>query len=158
MQIRFLPCLLSYVVVFLALRVLAMSACGGKGPNTSSDPQWAATLARVAASAAAATGYSANSIDLTASPAHVRVSISDPELVEADQIGAESAASAVEAAVETALSNHTELAAVQVISVAVVHPVPVGSLWQRHAQRTTRTEDVLEFRKGPNQRCSHRIT
>jgi len=45
------------------------------------------------------------------------------------------------------------LASVQVISVAIVHPAPAdGTSAQTH------TEDVLEFRKGPNNRFAHCIT
>lgn len=55
-------------------------------------------------------------------------------------------------AVETALASHAELAAVQVISVAIVHPAT-----SERSASDTHTGDVLEFRKGPNQRFSHHI-
>ena len=148
MQIRLLPRLLSCVIVFSAV-----AACGERGPNTSSDPQWTATLEGVTASVAAATGYPVNAIDVTASSAHVRVSISNSTLAETDQMGRENAASVVAAAVETALASHKELAGVQVISVAIIHPASTGQ-----TASSAHTEDVLEFRKGPNQRFSHHIT
>jgi len=44
------------------------------------------------------------------------------------------------------------LASVQVISVAIVHPTPAdGTSAQTHT-------DLLEFRKGPNNRFAHHIT
>jgi len=98
-------------------------------------------------------GYSRKAIDVTASPFHVRISVVDAKLAQADQLTRENSANAIVSAAEGYLAQHGQLASIQVISVAIVHPAQAdGTVAETH------TEDVLEFRKGPNQRFAHHIT
>jgi hypothetical protein len=78
------------------------------------DSQDAVALEDIKGVIASSAGYSKDAIELLASPAHLRVSISDDKLAHnaAPKDGSDSA----------------------------------------------HTEDILEFRKGPNQRFSHHIT
>jgi hypothetical protein len=92
-------------------------------------------------------------IDVTASPVHVRISVLDDKLAQADQMTRENSANAIVSAAEGVLAQQGQFASVQVISVAIIHPAqPAGAAAETH------TEDVLEFRKGPNQRFAHHIT
>ncbi len=57
------------------------------------------------------------------------------------------------AAAEQVLASHPEYEKLQAISVAIIHPIGDGD-----ARKEWHTEDVVEFRKGPNQRFSMHIT
>ena len=105
------------------------------------------------AAIAAAAGYSGDMVDVTASPTHLRISVSDTKLSQSDQMTRENTASSIVSAAEGALSAQEQFGSVQVISVAIIHPAQNdGTAGDSH------TEDVLEFRKGPNARFSHHIT
>jgi len=110
-------------------------------------------LEQIKSAVAAGSGYSPEAIDVTASPVHVRISVVDAKLAQADQMARENSASAVVSAAEGVLAQQGQFASIQVISVAIIHPAQADG-----AAAETHTEDVLEFRKGPNQRFAHHIT
>ncbi len=133
------------------IAVAILSACGAGGPSAPADPAWSTALDEVKGAIAAATGYPPGSIEILASAAHMRVSISDSRLAQADQTAREDAARAVVVAAEKVMASNARLASVQELSVAVIHPAEGSS-------RGSHTEDVVDFRKGPNQRFALHIT
>jgi hypothetical protein len=94
--------------------------------------------------------YPHDALDLTSSAVRLRIEISDPKLAAADESTRRSAAVSLVAVAESVLASHKEYAELQAISVAIVHPSASGSDWH--------TEDVVEFRKGSNQRFSEHTT
>lgn len=113
----------------------------------------AAGLDDIESSITTAAGYPKAALELLPSPVHLRISITDSKLAQSNQMDRENAASAIVTAAERALSSHAQLATIQVISVAIIHEVQLEG-----SDRDSHTEDVLEFRRGPNQRVSHHIT
>jgi hypothetical protein len=101
----------------------------------------------------ASTGYSPASIEILASPTHLRISLSDAELAQAEQAARESAATAVVAAAEQSMAKESRFASVQEVSVAVIHPAGAQG-----SSTASPTEDAVDFRRGPSQRFSKHIT
>lgn len=134
----------------LCMTLMSLTACGERG-SVSADPSWLAALDAVKSAITASTGYPASSIELLASPVHIRVSISDSKLAQSDQATRENAATAVVLAVEKSMALNARFASVEEVSVAIIHPAE-GSA------RGSHTEDVVDFRKGPNQRFALHIT
>ena len=140
-------------IVTLATIAALVGACTRTGPSPPSNTQWGQGLEQVKTAVVTASGYSPETIDVTASPAHLRISVADPKLSQADQLTRENSANSIVSAVESALAQQEQFTSIQVISVSIVHPAQAdGTPTQTH------TEDVLEFRKGPNQRFAHHIT
>ena len=130
-----------------------LSGCGVGGPAPTVDPGWSAALEQLTSAIAASSGYSPASIEILASPAHLRISISNAELAQAEQSARESAATAIVLLVEQSMAKEARFAGVQEVSVAVIHPAGAqGSSPASH------TEDVVDFRRGPDQRFSKHIT
>ena len=137
----------------LLLTTLVTACSGGGGSSSGSSPQWGQGLEQLKSVVAEGAGYSRKAIDVTASPFHVRISVVDAHLAQADQLTRENAASVIVSVAEGYVYQHGQFASVQVISVAIVHPAQADG-----TAAETHTEDVLEFRKGPNQRFAHHIT
>ena len=135
------------------LLVAAVAACGRDGSSAASGPEWAQGLEQIRSAVVSATGYSSEAIEVTASPAHLRIAVKDAKLSQADQITRENTADTMVSAAENRLTQQAQFASIQVISVAILHPEQGNG-----AVTETHTEDVLEFRKGPNQRFAHHIT
>ncbi len=137
---------------FLILATLAavLSGCGRGGPGPAVDAGWLAGLEQVRSAIASSTGFSPTSIEVMASRAHLRISISDARLAQADQAAREDAATVVMTAAERSLAENARFSSVQQMSVAIVHPGAAAS--------DSHTEDVVDFRRGPNQRFSKHIT
>jgi hypothetical protein len=92
-------------------------------------------------------GYRIDYADVTGNRTHMQISIYDDKLVAADEPTRERAASVVVAAAEQALASRTGCATIEVISIGIYHPsAPRGPMHAWHL------EDVVEFRKGPDQR------
>ena len=123
-------------------------ACGQRAPVM--DPGMASSLEALKSAVSAQTGYPAAAIDILAGPAHMRISLSDQQLAQADQATREHVASAVVAAVEPLMASDPRLTTMQEISVAIVHPADAAG--------GGHTEDVISFRKGPNQRYTPHVT
>jgi hypothetical protein len=140
---------------FLALVFIAtaLTGCGEQRNAAVGNPQGAVGLEDIQSTIASATGYPKDALELLASPVHLRISISDGKLAQSNQTDRENAATAIVIAAEQALTSRTQFASLQVISVAIIHPAQMEG-----SDRDSHTEDVLEFRKGPNQRFSHHIT
>ena len=136
---------------FLIVGTLAavLSGCG-RGSPAPVDAGWLAALDQVKGAIASSTGFSPASIEVMASPAHLRISISDAKLAQADQATREAAATAVMTAAERSLAENARFSSVQQMSVAIVHPGADAS--------DSHTEDVVDFRRGPSQRFSKHIT
>jgi hypothetical protein len=77
----------------------------------------------------------------------LNVTISDRKLARADRDQRERVANAVVTAVEESISMNARLTKLDEIRVVMVHPEEGHGLFG-----STHTEDVMEFRKGPNQR------
>lgn len=125
--------------LILILLCVAMGACGMP------DRSWIVVEDQLQGAIASSTGYSVANIEVLASPARVSVSISDRQLARADHSMREHVANAVVAAVQLSKATHPQLAGLQEIRVVIVHPALAHGLLI-----STHTEDVLEFRKGPN--------
>jgi hypothetical protein len=130
-------------LLILGLLCVATGACGVAGVP---DRGWTVAEDQLQSAIASSTGYPVGSIEVLASPARVNVSISDRELVRADHATRERVANAVVAAVQLSMATNARLAAVEEIRVVIIHPEIAHGLLS-----STHTEDVLDFRKGPNQ-------
>jgi hypothetical protein len=117
------------------------AACGGPG---ASDPGWTAALDQLHGAIVSSTGYPAGSVEVTGSMDRVNVMISAGSL-RADRDVRERMANAVVNAVEQSMTTNARLTNLDEIRVVMVHP-------EGHGLLGTHTEDVMEFRKGPNQR------
>jgi hypothetical protein len=109
--------------------------------------QYLLDLESIGKAVSAATGYPADHVFVTGSRTDLHISILDARLMEADASTLERAATAVIAAAEPALAAHAEFDPVQVIRVGIHHP---GGL--APPVRDWHSENVLEFRRGSNQR------
>ncbi len=135
----------------VVLLAATLAACG-RGQPARVDSQEAVALEDIKGVIASSAGYSKDAIEVLASPVHLRVAISDDKLAQASQMDRENAATTIVSATEQALAAHPQFATVQVISVAIVHAASKDGNERAH------TEDVLEFRTGPNDRFSHHVT
>jgi len=99
---------------------------------------------------AAAAQYPETSLEMTSSSVRLRIAISDLNLASAEESTRRAAAVALVAVTESVLASHPEFKNLQAVSIAIIHPAPAGSDWH--------TEDVVEFRKGANQRFSEHTT
>jgi hypothetical protein len=124
----------------------AASACGTGGASAVLDRGGTAALDQLQSAIVSSTNYPAGSIEVLVSPARVNVSISDRELARADHAVRERVAKAVVAAVEESIATNARLATVEEIRVVIVHPQEAHGLLS-----STHSEDVMDFRKGPNQ-------
>lgn len=136
------------IVAFASLLV----ACGA--PRLPAVDEFNTDLGAFGDAVAAATGYSKDVVELTGSRVRLRVAVGDHKLSASDQSTREQVASAAVAAIEPLLKTRPAFAGVQAISVAIIHPntVPSDSADGWHV------EDVLEFRKGSDQRFSLHAT
>jgi cytochrome b len=142
----------SYMRFTLVILTAVIVSCSN-GQNSSSPSLWGASLEQIRSVVATAGHYPLEAVEVTASPRLLRITVSDATLAQADQLSRENSANSIVSAAEGVVSKDEIFASVQVINVAIVHPEPVaGSAPQSH------TEDVLEFRKGPNNRFAHHIT
>ena len=121
----------------------AVSACSGPAFP---DRGWIAALDELHTAIVSSTGYSAGSIEVLGGPVRVRVAISDRELARADQVTRERVANAVVSAAEVSIAANARLTTINEMRVVIVHPEEGHGLL-----RSTHTEDVMEFRKGPTQ-------
>src|SRR5579863_7663635 len=129
-------------LLILGMLCVAAGACGIAGVP---DRGWTAAEDQLQSAIASSTGYPAGYIEVLASPARVNVSISDRKLARADGDSRERVADAVVTAVEESIAINARLAAVEEISVVIIHPEEAHGLLS-----STHTEDVLDFKKGPN--------
>jgi hypothetical protein len=102
---------------------------------------------------ATAAKYPTSSVELTSSQVRLRIAVSDVMLAMSDEATRTNAATSLVGVAEQVLASHPEYAKLEAISVAIIHPgvaSATGSGWH--------IEDVVEFRKGANQRFSLHIT
>jgi hypothetical protein len=128
------------IVALLAAAILATS-CGMPGQGTKPVAPFTADIKALGDAIAVAATYAPGSIELTSSPVRLRISVTDSQLATADESTRNAAAVALVGAAEKILASHPEYSQLQAVSVAIVHS---GSDWH--------VEDVIEFRKGPDQR------
>jgi hypothetical protein len=109
--------------------------------------QYLGDLEDIGKAIATATGYPADHVYVTGSRTDLHISILDAGLMAADAPTLERAAGAVIVAAEPALAAHAEFDSVQVIRVGIHHPSGLAP-----PIRDWHAENVLEFRRGSNQR------
>jgi hypothetical protein len=105
----------------------AACACGEQGrpaagipQATTANSQVTVDLGDIKNAIASATGFSKDALELLASPAHLRIVVSDNTLAHSNQMERENAANTIVSATEQAMSSRSQFAAVQVISVAIM--------------------------------------
>jgi hypothetical protein len=144
----------NFLRLLLAAGIAAgLLACGAGGSDPAAASRYTADLQVVSDGIAAAAGYSGDAVELTSSRVRLRIEIRDPQLAGADPATRNTVAANIVTDAEKVLAVHPEFASLQQISVAVIHAAAksgAGSDWH--------IEDVIEFRKGPNQRFSVHIT
>ncbi len=131
--------------------VTALTASCGSGSN--SGTPFTPDIQAISDAIATAAKYPMSAVELTSSQVRLRISVSDATLAMGDEVSRNNAAAALVAVAEQVLAAHPEYAGIQAISVAIIHPgieSATGSGWH--------IEDVVEFRKGPNQRFSLHVT
>jgi hypothetical protein len=131
---------------------IGLTACSDRGPSASAGSP-VDGLHALAVSAAGATGYPIDALQVLAGGVHLRVSITDAKLAKSDQATRERAANNVIAALEQAMARRADMAALMEISIAIVHPTGDGD-----ADKDSHLEDVLSFRKGPSGRFAHHVS
>jgi hypothetical protein len=141
-----------FAVVFV-IAAVALGACGGRGPVPVLHEGLHAAAAEITVgdAIAAENGYARGAVEVMVSRAQLRVLISDRALAEADAARYAAAASAIAASAEKTLASDPDFPAIEVISVAIVHPPQLqkGTL-------LSHTEEVYEFRRGPDARFMRR--
>ena len=142
--------------LLLAAVVAGLLISFGTGPQSVSGSQIAIpNLQAITESIATAAHYPANTIEITSSPVRFRISIRDAQLAVSDEGTRNAAAAALVAASEQVLSSHPEFSKLEAISVAIIHG---NATADGTTAKDWHIEDVVEFRKGPNQRFSVHIT
>jgi hypothetical protein len=126
----------------------SLAACSPAGPpKVKAFLECLSELHSIGEAVSTSVGYPNEFVDVFGNQSHLQIAIFDPKLVAADAPTREKAATAVAAAAERALASHAGCASVNSISVAIYHPSGFGgppSEWH--------SEDVVEFRRGPDQR------
>jgi hypothetical protein len=132
--------------IVLGVLGIATAACGSGAAPGAADRDHETALQELQSAIEASTGYTPSHLEILASPAHVLVLLSDDELARADVAAHEKAALVVASAVERSIVSNARLAAIEEISVAIIHPERAqGLLWNEH------TEEVFYFKKSPDQ-------
>ena len=130
-----------------------VASCGTGEPGSSSARPFTPDIQGISDAIAIGAHYPTSAIELTSSEVRLRISVSDVKLAMADETTRNNAAVAFVGVAEQVLASRPEYAKLQAISVAIIHPRPAGT-----ASMEWHIEDVVEFRKGPNQRFSLHIT
>jgi hypothetical protein len=148
------------VAHYFAQRMLAAAAmtvlvasCGTADRSSTSNQPFTPDIQGISDAIATEAHYPTNAIELTSSQVRLRISVRDPKLATADEMTRNAAAAALVAVTEQVLAAHPEYAKLEAISVAIIHPNAEGS-----ATSDWHVEDVVEFRKGQNQRFSLHTT
>ncbi|MEI8298879.1 MAG: hypothetical protein WCH32_12715 [Pseudomonadota bacterium] len=126
-----------------------LGACAPSSESLTGSMQFDAELQAVGDAVSQAVGYSRADIGVIGNRVRLQISISAPKVAAADPATREQAAAAVVTAAEGAIASHGGLKGVEVISIVVAHPAATGE-----APSPWHVEDVVEFRKGQNQRFS----
>ncbi len=139
---------------YLFRRLLAVAAmavltasCGMSASDSKTAASFTPDIQGISDAIATAAKYPTSLVELTSSQVRLRIAVSDARLAMADEVARNNAATALVAVAEQVLASHPEYAKLEAISVAIIHPgvaSAIGSGWH--------IEDVVEFRKGPNQR------
>lgn len=127
-----------------------IAACSARDPGSPAGAAFTSDIQGIGNLIAAGAKYPSTALELTSSAVRLRIVVSDPKLAAADEPTRRAAAVALVAVAESVLASHPEYSGLQAVSVAITHPSVSGSDWH--------TEDVVEFRKGSNQRFSEHTT
>ena len=130
------------ILLILGALCIALGGCGSPGIP---DHGWTAVEDQLQRAIVSSTDYPPGSIEVLASPTRVHVSVSDRELARADHAARERAANALVAIVEQSIATNAQLATVEEIQVVIVHPEEAHGLLG-----STHTEDVMDFKRGPD--------
>jgi hypothetical protein len=139
----------------LTIVAASLVSCGTGTQSVNGNQVAIPGLQAITESIPGATHYPANTIEITSSPVQFRISIRDAQLAVSDEGTRNAAAAALVAASEQVLSSHPEFSKLEAISVAIIHGNVTAD---GTAGKDWHIEDVVEFRKGPNQRFSVHIT
>jgi hypothetical protein len=135
-------------LLLAACVVLCLAACGRRPPVAAPGFfQYIAALESVDAAVASASGYPPDHIDVSGNRTHLYITLIEPKLMTADDASLEKAATEVVAAAAPLLAQHTEFASLKTINVEIYHPSGLAT-----APNKWHTQNVLEFRRGPDQR------
>jgi hypothetical protein len=134
--------------MLLALLVVSgMAACDSGLPwQPKGFSRCLAEFAAIADAIAKSSGYRIDYSDVVGNRTRMQLSVYDDQLESADEATREKAASVVVSAAERALATRPGCTSIEIISVGIYHPSGfVGP------PRAWHMEDVVEFRKGPDQ-------
>ena len=139
----------------LAIAAMAapIASCGMSGSDPKSAAPFTPDIQAISDAIATAAKYPTSAVELTSSQVRLRISVSDAKLAMADEVTRSNVATSLVGVAEQVLASHPEYAKLEAISVAIIHPgveSATGSGWH--------IEDVVEFRKGANQRFFLHIT
>lgn len=144
---------------FCKLLLLVFTFCGALAscsPSERPSTKGASSLVdldQMAVMLAASSGYRKDAIELTASRVRLAVFIADADLALLDEASRAGKAASLVALIEELLPKYPELAGLQAISIAIIHPNAPGA-----ASTEWHTEDVLEYRRGTSQRFTIHIS
>ncbi len=130
-----------------------LSACGPGASDSAAAARYTSDLQTISDAIATAAGFGKEAIEMTSSRVRLRIAIRDLQLAGADPSARNDAAAKIVASAEKILAAHPEFASLEQISVAVIHATARGG-----AENDWHTEDVVEFRRGPNQRFTVHIS
>jgi hypothetical protein len=137
-------------VAAIAAMAAPIASCDMSGSNSNIAAPFTPDIQAISDAIATAAKYPTSAVELTSSQVRLRIEVSDATLAMADEVTRNNAARSLVAAAEQVLASHPEYAKLEAISVAIIHASATGPGWH--------IEDVVEFRKGPNQRFSLHTT
>lgn len=146
MTVRIKTC---FQILVTTIATAWLAACTPAGEAPTAVSQFDHELQAIRDAVSQAVGYSREDVGVIGSRLRLQISISDAKLAAADPAAREQEAAALVTATERALASHPDLSAVEAISIVIVHPTAGGE-----APTAWHVEDVVDFRKGPNQRFS----
>jgi hypothetical protein len=132
---------------------LLVASCSKDGSSPPAETAFTADIRAIGDAIATVAKYPPGEFELTSSALRLRISVADAKLATADAGTRTSEAAGIVAAAEQILASHPEYAKLEAISVAIIHPTSDDA-----SHKEWHTEDVIEFRKGPNQRFTMHIT
>ncbi len=145
---------------YLVRRLLAVASmadltasCGMSGSDPKSAAAFTPDIQVISDAIATAAKYPTSVVELTSSQVRLRIAVSGAKLAMADEVTRNIAATHLVVVADQVLASHPEYAKLEAISVAIIHPGVASA-----TGRGWHIEDIVEFRKGQNQRFSLHIT
>lgn len=141
-------------IAVASLAAIGLAGCGNADAPASAPP-FITDLNTLGAAVAVSIGYPVTAVEVTGNASRLRIALSDGKLAALDGTAREELAATVVATAERQLAALPSLSAMQAISVALMHVedaagAAVPNKWH--------IEDVMDYRKGPNQRFTIHAT